>query len=118
MTTVLLVDDSSGFRQSARLLLEDDGFEVVGEAEDGPTAIEEVERLRPALVVLDVQLAHEDGFDVAETLAGRADPPVVVMVSTRSATSYADRLATTPARGFIAKAELSGEALAAMIGRA
>ena len=116
MTTVLLVDDSSGFRESARLLLEDDGFEVVGEAADGRGALEEVERLRPTLVVLDVQLAQDDGFDVAETLAARAEPPVVVMVSTRSASSYAERLATTSARGFISKADLSGDALAAMLG--
>ena len=116
MTTVLIVDDSDGFRRSARLLLEDDGFEIVGEAEDGGGAIAQVERLQPALVVLDVQLAQEDGFDIAETLAARADPPIVVMVSTRAESTYAERLATTPARGFIAKADLSGETLAAMIG--
>ncbi len=115
MTTVLIVDDSDGFRRSARLLLEDDGFEIVGEAEDGNGAIDQVERLRPGVVVLDVQLAQEDGFDVAEELAARADPPIVVMVSTRAASTYAERLATTPARGFIAKADLSGETLAAMI---
>jgi DNA-binding NarL/FixJ family response regulator len=116
VTTVLIVDDSGGFRRSARLLLEDDGFEVVGEAEDGRGALAQVELLQPALVVLDVQLAEDDGFDVAETLAARLDPPVVVMVSTRQASTYAARLATTPARGFIAKADLSGEALAAMLG--
>lgn len=116
MTTVLIVDDSDDFRHSARLLLEDDGFEIVGEAEDGDGAINQVERLQPALVVLDVQLAQDDGFDVAEALAARADPPIVVMVSTRAASTYAERLATTPARGFIAKADLSGETLAAMIG--
>jgi DNA-binding NarL/FixJ family response regulator len=116
VTTVLIVDDSDDFRHSARLLLEDDGFEIVGEAEDGDGAINQVERLQPALVVLDVQLAQDDGFDVAEALAARADPPIVVMVSTRAASTYAERLATTPARGFIAKADLSGETLAAMIG--
>jgi DNA-binding NarL/FixJ family response regulator len=115
VTTVLIVDDSGGFRRSARLLLEDDGFEIVGEAEDGRGAVEQVERLAPAVVVLDVQLAHDDGFDVAETLAARPDPPVVVLVSTRPASSYADRLTMTAARGFIAKADLSGEALAALI---
>jgi DNA-binding NarL/FixJ family response regulator len=116
VTTVLLVDDSGGFRTSARLLLEDDGFDVVGEAEDGRTAIEQVERLRPALVVLDVQLAGDNGFDVAEALAARPDPPVVVMVSTRAAATFAQRLRTTSARGFIAKADLSGDALTAMLG--
>jgi DNA-binding NarL/FixJ family response regulator len=115
MTTVLLVDDSEGFRRSARLLLEDDGFEIVGEAQDGAGAVAEVERLQPALVLLDVQLGADDGFDVAETLAARSDPPAVVMISTRAASSYAERLATTSARGFIAKADLSGGRLAAML---
>jgi hypothetical protein len=53
---------------------------------------------------------------VARALAARPDPPAVVMVSTRSASTYAGRLATTSARGFVAKADLSGEALAALIG--
>ena len=115
VATVLIVDDCGSFRRSARLLLEDDGFEVVGEAEDGRGAVEQVGLLRPAVVVLDVQLDQDDGFDVAETLATGPDPPMVVMVSTRAASSYALRLATTPALGFIAKADLSGERLAAIL---
>jgi DNA-binding NarL/FixJ family response regulator len=116
VTTLLLVDDSASFRRSARMLLEDEGFEVVGEAEDGAAAVAQAARLRPALVVLDVQLGDDDGFDVAETLAQSADPPVVVMISTRAASSYAERLAASSARGFIAKADLSGERLAAVVG--
>ncbi len=113
--TVLIVDDFAAFRRSARALLEDDGFDVVGEAADGRTALAEVERLRPAVVLLDVQLPDEDGFEVAARVASGPDPPVVVLVSTRDAGSYAPRLAATPARGFIAKAELSGERLAALL---
>ena len=85
MTTVLIVDDSDGFRRSARLLLEDDGFEIVGEAEDGSGALDQLERLHPALVVLDVQLEQENGFDVAEALAARAAKraPVFAALPTR-----------------------------------
>src|SRR6185295_17615152 len=54
--TVLIVDDHEGFRQVARELLEADGIEVVGEAVDGESAITEAARLRPQLVLLDVQL--------------------------------------------------------------
>jgi two-component system nitrate/nitrite response regulator NarL len=113
--TVLIVDDFAAFRRSARALLEDDGFDVVGEAADGRTALAEVERLRPAVVLLDVQLPDEDGFEVAARVASGPDPPVVVLVSTRDAGAYAPRLAGTPVRGFIAKAELSGERLAALL---
>ena len=106
--TVVIVDDFAGFRRSARALLEDDGFDVVGEAADG--------RLRPAVVLLDVQLPDLDGFEVAARLASASDPPIVVLVSTRDAGAYTARLAASPARGFIAKAELSGERLAALLG--
>jgi DNA-binding NarL/FixJ family response regulator len=113
--TVLIVDDFAGFRRSARALLQDEGFEVVGEACDGPTALAEVERLSPAVVLLDVQLPGEDGFAVADRLARASNPPAVVLVSTRSASAYGPYLTTTSARGFIAKADLSGERLAALL---
>ena len=113
--TVLIVDDFAGFRRSARALLEDEGFKVVGEACDGPTALAEVERLSPAVVLLDVQLPGEDGFAVADRLARASNPPAVVLVSTRGASAYGPYLATTSARGFIAKADLSGDRLAALL---
>ena len=115
LRTVLIVDDFPGFRRSARALLEDEGFEVVGEACDGPTAVAEVERLSPAVVLLDVQLPGEDGFAVADRLARAPNPPTVVLVSTRGASAYRPCLATTSARGFITKADLSGERLAALL---
>jgi DNA-binding NarL/FixJ family response regulator len=113
--TVLIVDDHPSFRSLARALLEAEGFAVVGEAEDGATAIAAVEALRPAVVLLDVQLPDLDGFEVAERLASRADAPAVVLVSTRTAAAYGVRLETTPACGFISKMSLSGAALAALV---
>jgi DNA-binding NarL/FixJ family response regulator len=114
--TVLIVDDHDGFRSFARALLQAEGFAIVGEAPDGASALEAVARLRPDLVLLDVQLPDLDGFQVAERLAARDDPPSVVLVSTRDAFSYRRRLADTPARGFIPKGELSGPALRALVG--
>ena len=90
-------------------------LQVVGEACDGPTALAEVERLSPAVVLLDVQLPGEDGFAVADRLARASNPPAVVLVSTRSASAYGPYLTTTSARGFIAKSDLSGERLAALL---
>ncbi len=113
--TVLIVDDHPAFRSLARALLESEGFAVVGEAEDGAGAIAAVESLRPAIVLLDVQLPDLDGFEVAESLARRHDAPSVVLVSTRTAAAYGVRLETTPARGFISKTSLSGAALAALV---
>jgi DNA-binding NarL/FixJ family response regulator len=113
--TVLIVDDHEGFRQVARELLEADGIEVVGEAVDGESAITEAERLRPQLVLLDVQLPGIDGFEVAARLDAASDPPAVVLTSSYSADSYRRRLAKSPARAFIPKGELSGGALAALL---
>jgi len=112
--TVLIVDDHEGFRRVARELLEADGVEVVGEAADGESAITEAARLRPQLVLLDVQLPGIDGFEVAARLGEASDPPAVVLTSSYSADSYRQRLAQSPARAFIPKGELSGGALAAL----
>src|SRR6516164_8648823 len=114
--TVLIVDDHEGFRQMARALLEAEGIEVVGEAADGESAITEAERLRPQLVLLDVQLPGIDGFEVAARLGEVSDPPAVILTSSYAANSYRRRLAQSPARAFIPKGELSGEALAALLG--
>jgi CheY-like chemotaxis protein len=59
---------------------------------DGETALAEAARLRPALVLLDVQLPDLDGFEVAARLASLADPPAVVLISSRAASSYRRRL--------------------------
>jgi DNA-binding NarL/FixJ family response regulator len=114
--TVLIVDDHAAFRTSARALLQAEGFDVIGEATDGAEAVEAVAVLRPEIVLLDIQLPDIDGLTVAEQLAAGPHPPAVVLISSRDAAAYGPRLRDTPARGFIAKSGLSGEALAALIG--
>jgi DNA-binding NarL/FixJ family response regulator len=112
--SVLIVDDHPEFRRSARALLEAEGFEVVGEAADGASALLGAARLHPRLVLLDIQLPDLNGFEVAARLARSSDPPAVILTSTRSASSYRRRLGGTPVLGFIAKADLSGDTLAAL----
>ena len=114
--TTLIVDDHEDFRRAARSLLEADGFVIVGEATDGREAERAVAALRPSLVLLDIQLPGPDGLDVAERLAARHDPPAVVLTSSRDASVYGRRLERTSARGFIQKHELSGTALAELLG--
>ena len=113
--TVLIVDDHQGFRQGARALLEAEGFEVLGEAADGESAVEQARRLRPQVVLLDVQLPGIDGFAVADTLALGPAPPAVVLVSSRGRQAYRAKLAATSARGFLTKEEFSGECLASLL---
>lgn len=113
--TVLIVDDHAAFRARARELLEDDGFKVVGEAVDGESAVEASIRLRPDVVLLDIQLPVMDGFAAAERIAAQGTPPTVVLISSRASEAYRRRLAASPARGFIAKADLSGQCLSALL---
>lgn len=109
--SVLIVDDHLSFRRSARALLEAEGFRVVGAAADGAEALRLSDAFAPDVVLLDIQLPDLDGFAVAERLAGRPDAPIVVLVSSREAAVYGKRLAASPARGFLPKSDLSGEAL-------
>lgn len=113
--TVLIVDDHAEFRASASELLQAQGFDVVGVAADGRAAVELVLRLRPQIVVLDVQLPERDGFAVAERLAEETPAPQVVLVSGRDPVAYGRRLAGAPVCGFLAKRDLSGAALAALV---
>ena len=79
---VLVVDDHASFRRSARELLAAEGFDVVGEAEDGTTsALALAARLVPEVVLLDVQLPDLDGFAVTERLlAGQPELKIVLVV--------------------------------------
>ena len=114
-TTVVIVDDHEQFRASARAMLESEGFAVVGEAQNAEEALDAVMRLRPDILLLDIQLPDLDGFEVAQRIAAGADRPATVLMSSRSAATYAVQLASTPACGFIAKVDLSGTALAALV---
>jgi DNA-binding NarL/FixJ family response regulator len=113
--SVLIVDDHPSFRTTAHALLEAEGFDVVGEAEDGESALEAVRRLRPDIVLLDVQLPGIDGFEVAELLTANGNSPSVVLTSSRDASDFGALVERSGARGFLPKAELSGAALSALL---
>jgi DNA-binding NarL/FixJ family response regulator len=113
--TVLVVDDHAVFRSRARLLLEAEGYEVIGEAADGATALAEARRLRPDVVLLDVQLPDLDGIDVATRLTGDGDAPAVVLTSSRDWSDSAELIARSGARGFVPKDQLSGAVIGELV---
>jgi DNA-binding NarL/FixJ family response regulator len=115
MLRVLIVDDHASFRATARRLLEVEGYEVVGEAGDGASALEEVARLRPDVVLLDVQLPDMDGFEIARRLCGNGASPKVVLTSSRDVSEFGDLVRVCGSRGFIPKGELSGGRLAELL---
>ena len=114
-TTVLIVDDHTGFRASARMLLEAEGYDVVGEAGDGQAGLVAAAELNPDVVLLDIQLPDMDGFAVAAGLTRNGSLPAVVLISSRAREDLSERVDRSGARGFIPKSELSGAALEALI---
>jgi two-component system, NarL family, nitrate/nitrite response regulator NarL len=116
--SVVLVDDSRPFTESARTLLEQEGLLVVGTASTPDEAVDRVRELRPDVVLLDVHLGPASGPDVARLLASDgATAPVVIMVSTASREDVEPLLADTPAAGFLPKTELTGAAVEAIVAR-
>jgi DNA-binding NarL/FixJ family response regulator len=107
----LIVDDHPSFRATARVLLEAEGFDVVGEAADGASALTEAGRLQPEVVLLDVQLPDIDGFEVTKRLRSDGATPTIVLVSSRDRSDYGDAVSSCGADGFIPKAEFSVSAL-------
>jgi CheY-like chemotaxis protein len=115
-TTLLIVDDDARFRRFARLLLEREGFTVVGEAADGAGALSEVAAHRPQVVLLDLQLPDISGFEVARRIVnGGGEGPAVVLTSSRDGATFAGLTSECGARGFVGKIELSGAALRRLV---
>jgi DNA-binding NarL/FixJ family response regulator len=115
MPTVLVVDDHPSFRKTARALLESEGFEVVGEAGDGASAIEAARSLRPDVMLLDVYLPDIDGFAVVAALSGNGHQPKIVLTSSHDVRDFGRLVEGSGARGFIPKAELSGATLCRLL---
>jgi DNA-binding response OmpR family regulator len=100
---------------SARALLEAEGFEVVGEAENGVHALRSAKELQPDLILLDVALPDFDGFEVAARLRKNGESPAIILTSSRDSSDFGHLVRDSGALGFIPKAELSGAAIAALL---
>ena len=111
--TVVIVDDHPAFRRSARKLLEQEGFEVVGEAADGASGAALARELEPQVVLLDVALPDRSGFAVADEL--RTSPSKVVLVSSRDPSEFGSSIEASGAAGFIAKERLTTAAILALL---
>jgi len=118
---VLIVDDNRLFLEAARALLEREGLRVVGVAATSAEALQRAEELRPQVILVDIMLGGESGFDLARRLA-RQSPgggPTVILISTHAGADFADLIAQSPAAGFVPKPELSAEAIRRIVdGRA
>jgi CheY-like chemotaxis protein len=114
---ILIIDDNPAFRTMARSLLARDGLIVVAEAGTGSDGVQQAKRHRPGLVLVDVQLPDFDGFEVAERLSRFEAPPDVILTSSLDAADFGALVASSPALGFIAKADLSAAAIEELVAR-
>jgi PleD family two-component response regulator len=110
---VLIVDDSRAFLEAARVLLEREGIAVVGTASTTAEALSRAAELRPEVVLVDITLGAESGFELARRLRenDRDRSLRVILISTRAEADFGDLIAESPAEGFVAKSELSAEAI-------
>jgi two-component system, NarL family, nitrate/nitrite response regulator NarL len=112
----LVVDDNASFLEAARVLLERQGVSVVALASNGTEALRQAEELRPDVVLVDISLGEESGFDVARALVEEAGGGAsVILISTHSEADFADLIRRCPAVGFLPKAELSADAIRAIL---
>ncbi|MCU1355053.1 MAG: response regulator containing a CheY-like receiver domain and an DNA-binding domain [Acidimicrobiales bacterium] len=117
----LIVDDNVEFLNAARALLEREGVDVPALASTSAEALEQVDRLRPDVALVDIDLGAESGFDLAERLAGGTaggHRPRIVLISTYAERDVAELVDATPAIGFLSKSDISGAALRELLATA
>jgi CheY-like chemotaxis protein len=111
----LIVDDSVEFLDAARSLLEGEGVAVVGVAATASDALQLLGELRPQVVLVDIDLGGESGFEVAGRIV-KAVPTTVILISTHAEEDFAELISESPAVGFIPKSELSAHAIQGLVG--
>jgi CheY-like chemotaxis protein len=111
--TCLIVDDNTSFLEAARVYLERDGLIVAGVATNSAEALQQAQTLRSDVILVDVSLGDESGFDLVRRLVddGLAEDTTVILISTRAEEDVADLIAASPAAGFLPKSELSARAI-------
>lgn len=101
-TTILIIDDDTGLRETLRSLLELEGY-TVAMASDGLDALRQLDRVMPSAILLDVRMPRMDGYEFLEELRrlGRRDEfPIIVLTADTLAQA---RMARVGVEGFLAK---------------
>jgi DNA-binding NarL/FixJ family response regulator len=114
----LIVDDSLSLLAAARELLEREGISVAGVASDSADAMRLVRELEPDVVLIDIELGEESGFDLADSLAepDHRPPTISILISIHSKADFAELIEASPAAGFVSKGDLSAQAIRSIIG--
>jgi DNA-binding NarL/FixJ family response regulator len=110
----LLVDDNDAFLKAASMLLERQGVTIAGTASTSAEALQQARALRPDVILVDIGLGDESGFDLAPRLLGDG-AAAVIMISTRAEADYGELIAQCPAAGFLAKSDLSAAEISRLL---
>jgi DNA-binding NarL/FixJ family response regulator len=115
----LIVDDSPTFCAAVRRELEAAGMTVVGTASTLATAVQSAQDARPDVILVDIDLGGESGFDVVEALQRAAVPPhpAMILVSTHDREDFAEMVEASSAMGFVQKIELSADLIRQTVAR-
>jgi len=113
----LIVDDNAPFLEAATSLLEREGLTVVGVASSIADALGQARELRPDVILVDIMLGRESGFDLARRLTEAADldDPTVILISTHAEADLAELIEEAPAAGFMPKSQMSASMIRRLI---
>jgi len=111
---ILLADDHSMFRESLRVLLEKQGFEVVAEAADGKEAAHLARQLEPDVALLDLDMPLRNGIDAAREIRRRAPGTATILLTMFEEDAYVMRALQAGARGYVLKAQAAAELVKAI----
>lgn len=103
MHRILIIDKLPLIRMSIRILLEKEGFEIVGEVDDGREVLPAMRKLLPDVVILDMFLPHFDGLNFISRIKEDGSPVKILVVSSGEENHFASRCMRAGASGFISK---------------
>lgn len=111
----VIVDDNAAYLSAATALLQQGGIDVVGTAQSISDGLHTVERLRPDVALVDVNLGDESGFDLVAQLNSHADTAAVTAILTSTVSELPVAELTDSPPKFLPKLDLSGDAIRALI---
>ena len=113
--TCVIVDDSPSFLEAASALLEREGLTIAAVASTSAEAVRQVHAQRPDVVVVDVMLGRESGFDLARRLADGNGGQKVILTSTHAENDLEELIAAAPVIGFLPKSSLSAAEISRLV---
>jgi pilus assembly protein CpaE len=110
--SVIIVDDQAPFRLAAKAVLRRmEGFELVGQAENGVQAIALAHELQPDLVLMDINMPEMGGIEATRMIMAERPETVVILCSTYGVSDLPPEAATSGARAYVHKEQLEAKTL-------